>query len=77
VALRFRNKANLIGNRIKYRITTPKHHKGNRYRFQFHGSGGLDLKHLVNESCPLLKVPTNKQTTQAESTRASRIMFSI
>lgn len=40
----------LVGKRIPYLTTTPKHHKGNRYIFQFHGSGGLDLKQRVKES---------------------------
>lgn len=42
---------NLKGKRNRYLTTTPMHHNGNRYTFQFHGSGGFDLKHRVNESC--------------------------
>ena len=42
---------NLTGKRIPYRTTTPKHHSGNKYTFQFQGSGGFDLKHRVKESC--------------------------
>jgi hypothetical protein len=41
----------LIGNRIQYRINTPQTQSGNRYTFQFQGSGAFDLKHLVKESC--------------------------
>lgn len=44
-----------IGKRIPYLMTTPKHHIGNKYIFQFQGSGGLDLKHLVKESCRYVK----------------------
>ena len=40
----------LAGKRIPYLTTTPKHHKGNRYIFQFQGSGGFDLKQRVKES---------------------------
>jgi hypothetical protein len=41
----------LSGKSIPYLITTPKHHNGNRYMFQFHGSGEFDLKQRVKESC--------------------------
>lgn len=38
------------GKRIQWRTTTPKHHSGKRYMFQFHGSSAWLLKHRVNES---------------------------
>jgi hypothetical protein len=56
------SKANLAGNRKKYRTTTPKHHSGNKYTFQFHGSGGFDLKHRVNESCSVIIEIKNPKT---------------
>lgn len=44
-------KSYLAGKRIPYLTTTPKHHRGNKYTFQFQGSGGFDLKQRVKESC--------------------------
>jgi hypothetical protein len=39
-----------MGNRIPYRTITPRHQSGAKYKFQFHGSGVLDLKQRVKES---------------------------
>lgn len=39
-----------MGNRIPYLIAQPQHQRGNRYAFQFQGSGSFDLKHFVNVS---------------------------
>ena len=56
-------RSNLAGNRKQYRITTPRHHRGNKYTFQFHVSGGFDLKHRVNESCSFVITTTNSLIT--------------
>lgn len=48
-------RANLSGKRIRYLTPTPKHQRGNKYTFQFHGSGGIDLKQRVKESCSRIK----------------------
>jgi hypothetical protein len=40
-----------MGKRIQYRTITPRHQRGARYKFQFQGSGALDLKQRVKESC--------------------------
>jgi hypothetical protein len=39
-----------MGKRIQYRTITPTHQRGARYKFQFQGSGALDLKQRVKES---------------------------
>lgn len=48
-------RSHLTGKRIPYLTTNPKHHNGNKYTFQFQGSGGFDLKQRVKESCSLYK----------------------
>lgn len=58
----------LAGKRIPYLTITPKHHSGNKYTFQFQGSGGFDLKQRVNESwwneTALQNIATTKQRLQ-------------
>ena len=46
---------------------TPITQSGNKYRFQFHGSGAFDLKHLVNVSC--ISSDTFHQTTQRKRSK--------
>jgi hypothetical protein len=36
----------------------PTHHMGKRYTFQFHGSDGVLLKHLVKESSTMAVAPS-------------------
>ena len=38
------------GKMMKYLRKVPRTHVGNRYQFQFQGSGGADVKHRKNES---------------------------
>jgi hypothetical protein len=38
------------GKITKYRRSDPRSHVGNKYQFQFHGSGGAEVKQRKNES---------------------------
>lgn len=38
------------GKRMKYLRKVPSTHVGNRYQFQFQGSGGAEVKHRKKES---------------------------
>jgi len=70
----------LSGKSIPYLITTPKHHKGNKYMFQFHGSGEFDLKQRVNESCICVKYSrknnnTVKQIRKSQNNKCYPVYF--
>lgn len=52
---------------MPYRTTTPAHHSGKRYTFQFQGSGALDLKHFVNVSSTMAAAAAFSVSPQSSS----------